>query len=208
MPRRLWTAIFAGSVCTFGVAQAAPLPPEPPSEVYVPGNQKRFQEGVAAFDAHDYAKAYAIFTELSQHHDIAALRNIAYMERKGLGTKRDPKAALDKYKLAARAGMPTAAADLGQMLLYGEAGPADPKAALPWLKMAAAASHPVAQFQLGQMYEFGEAVPQDYQKAKRLYAASAARGYKPAIYRLSYLKGWPAPSFDNRAAPAHTVPKK
>jgi TPR repeat protein len=208
MPKRLWAAMFAGGVFAFGAAQAAPLPPEPPSKVYVPGNQKRFQEGVAAFDAHDYAKAYAIFTELARHHDIAALRNVAYMQRKGLGTKRNPKAALDNYKLAAVAGMPTAAADLGQMLLYGEAGPADPKAALRWLKMAAAASHPVAQFLLGQMYEFGEAVPQDYQKAKRLYAASAARGYTPAIYRLSYLNGWPMPSFDNTAAPAHAAPKK
>lgn len=180
---------------------AAPLD-EPPSKAYVPGNEKLFAKGVKAFDAHDYKKAYAIFDDLAHHDDIAAMRNIAWMERKGLGTPKNLKAALRHYEIAARAGLPTAAADLGQMLLYGEAGPADPKAALPWLKMATRAGHPVAQFMLGQMYEFGEAVPKNRKKAERLYAASATRGYKPAIYRLSYLKGWPPPGSGAKTKPA------
>jgi len=200
MPKGPWTAgLIAALALAATPGIAAPID-EPPSKAYVPGNQTLFSEGVAAFDAGDYAKAYAIFSNLAGHDDLAALRNIAFMERKGLGTERNPQAALKHYETAARAGLPTAAADLGQMLLYGEAGPADPKAALPWLKMAAQANHPMAQFLLGQMYEFGEAVPQDYARAEILYAAAAARGLKPAIYRLSYLKGWAAPKFDGDEA--------
>ena len=197
MPKRLFAAATVSGAlflsATAGVS--APLD-EPPSQAYVPGNQALFQTGVEAFDAGDYAKAYAVFSDLADHNDIAALRNIAFMERKGLGAAQNLEAAEKHYEAAARAGLPTAAADLGEMLLYGEAGPADPKAALPWLEMAARANHPMAQFLLGQMYEMGEAVPQDYERAQFLYAAAAAHGLKQALYRLSYLKGWPTPKFE------------
>ena len=46
------------------------------------------------------------------------------------------------YQRAAEAGLPTAQADLADMLLKGEAGPPDPKRALPLLEAAAAANHP------------------------------------------------------------------
>jgi len=200
MAKRLLAAATAGVLALSAApGVCAPLD-EPPSKAYVPGNQMLFSQGVAAFDAGDYAGAYAIFSDLASHDDLAALRNIAFMERKGLGTERDPQAALKHYETAARAGLPTAAADLGQMLLDGEAGPPDPQAALPWLQMAARANHPRAQFLLGQMYEQGVAVKQDYARAELLYAAAAAHGVKEAVYRLSYLKGWPQPKFDGDEA--------
>lgn len=207
MADRRWAAglIASALALAFVPATAAPLE-EPPSEAYVPGNEALFDEGVKAFDAGDYAHAYAVFSDLAGHDDLAALRNIAFMERKGLGTPKDPQEALKHYETAARAGLSTAAADLGQMLLDGEAGPRDPDAALPWLTMAAHANHPMAQFLLGQMYESGEAVPQDYARAQLLYAAAAAHGVKQAVYRLSYLKGWAQPKFDasaNAAAAAN-----
>ena len=146
--------------------------------------------GTAAFDAKDYKRAFDIFSKLADDDDIAARRNVALMERRGLGTAKDPEAAVENYKIAAEAGLPTAAADLGEMLLDGEAGPPDPKAALPWLLVAASANHPVAQFHLGEMYENGEAVPKDRFYAILLYSAAAARGYQPAIDRLGILKGW------------------
>ena len=183
----MWVAIAA--------AQAQPIAPMPPSEVYVPGNAQAFQAGVDAFDAKDYAKAYAIFSELAAHDDLAALRNVALMQRKGLGTAKDPKAAIANYTKAAEAGLPTAAADLGEMLLEGEAGPPDPKAALPWLVLAAGASHPIAQYLLGEMYERGYGVPQDLSRAEELYAAAAAHGLAAATTRLDAVKGWkPAPA--------------
>lgn len=183
-------------VAVLGMAAPAfALPPEPPSKVYVPGNQQKFQKGVDAFDAGDYKRAFEIFSDLADDDDIAALRNVALMERKGLGTPKDPQAAIRDYTKAAEAGLPTAAADLGQMLYNGEAGPPDPKAALPWLKIASDASHPIAQYLLAQMYEYGEGgLKQNYDKAEALYAAAAAHGEIRALYRLSYLKGWPAPN--------------
>ncbi|MDE3116414.1 MAG: sel1 repeat family protein [Pseudomonadota bacterium] len=160
---------------------------------YMLGDQTTFALGVAAFDAKDYTRAFAIFSKLADDDDLAARRNMALMERRGLGTEKDPEAAIEDYKVAAEAGLPTAAADLGEMLLDGEAGRPDPKAALPWLLVAAAAHHPVAQFHLGQMYETGAAVPKNRFQAILFYSAAAARGYQPAIDRLGVLEGWAKP---------------
>ena len=61
------------------------------------------------------------------------------------------------YLRAAEAGLPTAQADLADMLIQGEAGPPDPQRALPLLEAAAAANHPLAQYELAQFYEIGRA---------------------------------------------------
>ena len=152
-----------------------------------------FETGVAAYDAGDHARAYRIWSTLTDQ-DLAAMRNVAMMLRTGDGVKKDPAAAEDMYRRAAQAGLPTAQADLADMLLRGEAGPPNPKAALPLLSAAAAANHPVAQYELAQMYETGEGglVPRDLNTARNLYAAAASHGMKEAAERLRLL-GPPAP---------------
>jgi hypothetical protein len=151
-----------------------------------------FDSGVAAYDAGNYQQAFKIWWDL-QYEDIAAMRNIAMMLRKGQGTARDPKRAEEIFQRAAEAGLPTAQADLADMLLKGEAGPPDLESALPLLQAAAAANQPVAQYQLGQLYETGAPplVVQNLDLARQLYAASASHGMKEAAARLAFLG--PAP---------------
>jgi uncharacterized protein len=173
---------------------------------FVPGDQKTFDQATAAYDSGDYKTAFDIFSKLAGHEDLAAMRNVAYMQRKGLGTDKDPQAALILLRYVAQAGLPTAQYDLAEMLLDGEAGPPDIKEALPWLELSAEASHPLAQFRLGELYERGEGVPQDLFKAKLLYAAAANHGSKPALDRLSYLEGFPAPEPPLQATPAPAQP--
>lgn len=148
-----------------------------------------FQNGVALYDAGRYAEAYKIFADLSDL-DAAAARNAGLMLRKGEGVARDPKAAMHMLEWAALAGLPTAQADLGEMLLNGEGnGAPDAKAALPWLKLAATAHHAIAQYHLGTLYETGNQVPRNIEEAKRLYREAAANGVKPAADRLAALEG-------------------
>ncbi len=165
-----------------------------------------FDTGVAHYDAGNYEEAFKIWWGL-QYEDVAAMRNIAMMLRRGQGTARNPKRAMEIYGRAAEAGLPTAQADLADMLLKGEGGRPDPKAALPLLRAAAAANHPVAQFQLGQMFETcaGGLVPQDIETARKLYAAAATRGMKEAIQRLNALP--PAPP-EPIPAPPQTAPQE
>ena len=145
-----------------------------------------FDSGVAAYDARDYPKAYQIWSSIDDQ-DLAAMRNVAMMRRQGLGTPKDPKGAEDMYERAAEAGLPTAQADLADMLIKGEAGPPDPQRALPLLAAAAAANHPVAEYELAQFYEAGEIVPKDMMTARHLYTEAASHGMKEAQVRLDQL---------------------
>jgi hypothetical protein len=145
-----------------------------------------FDQGIAAYDARNYAEAFRIFSSIDDR-DLAAMRNVALMLRKGEGTAKDPKAAEAMYARAADGGLATAAADLGEMLLNGEAGPADAKAAAPWLAGAAGAGHPIAAYELARMYEQGNGVPKDLAKARKLYQQAADANYADAGKRLAAL---------------------
>ncbi len=169
---------------------AAPSVQNPPPLPFVPGDQKAFDEAAAAYDSGDYATAFRIFSKLADNYDLAAMRNVAQMERRGLGTDKDPEAAQDLMERTARRGLPSAQADLGVMLMDGEAGEPDEKAALPWLELAARAQHPIAQFRLGELFEEGVVVPQDLPTAELLYGAAARHGVAAAAERLKKLKGW------------------
>lgn len=159
-----------------------------------------FDSGVAAYDAGDYAKAYKIWSSIDDE-DLAAMRNVAMMRRQGLGTEKDPKGAELMYDRAAEAGLPTAQADLADMLIKGEAGPPDPQRALPLLEAAAAANHPLAQYELAEFYEVGQLVPKNMTVARNLYAAAASHGMKEAQARLDQLG--PAPP---ATVPGGTIP--
>jgi|GEM_PF-624840 len=156
----------------------------------VPGDQTTFNKGVEAYDAGRYEEAYQIFYELAEKDDLAAMRNVALMLRRGKGVEKNPEKAIDWYERAAEAGLVTAQADLGVMLLDGEADDPDPKAAMAWLMRAAQAGHPTAQFRLGELYEKGAAfMSPDVEAAKILYGAAAAHGQKEAAARLAALLG-------------------
>jgi TPR repeat protein len=186
----------------------------------VPGDQTAFDKGVEAYDAGRYEEAYQIFYELAGKDDLAAMRNVALMLRRGKGVEKDPEEAEDWYERAAEAGLVTAQADLGVMLLDGEADDPDPKAAMPWLMRAAQAGHPLAQYRLGELYEKGASfMSPDVEAAKKLYGAAAAHRQKEAAARLVALLGLsepqatkrnkapkPAPSERAEATPVADIP--
>lgn len=150
-----------------------------------------FDQGLKDYDSGDYTGAYEQWKTIDDV-DLAAMRNVALMLRKGQGVAKDPEAAQRKMEQAAEAGLVTAQADLADMLLKGEAGPPDPKAALPWLTRAAQAGHPIAAFKLGQLYEQGTVVRQDIAAARALYKLAAAAGLDEAAKRLAALPPDPA----------------
>jgi TPR repeat protein len=150
--------------------------------------KKIFDAGVAAYDAKNYADAFRLFQSIDDT-DLAAMRNEAIMLRNGQGVEKDPLRAEDVYKRAAQGGLATAAADLGEMLLVGEAGPPDVKAAFPWLASAADAGHPIAAYELAQLYETGvkDTVPKNIDMARKLYERAAAGGMEEAKKHLQAL---------------------
>ena len=148
--------------------------------------QATFGAGLKAYDAGDYKSAYKTWGEI-EDYDLAAMRNVALMLRKGQGVDKDPKTALKKMLVAAELGLATAQADAGEMIAQGEAGPPDKAAAAPWLGRAAAAGHPIAALELARIYEGGQGVPADMKEACRLYRQAAAFGLPEATARLKEL---------------------
>jgi TPR repeat protein len=145
-----------------------------------------FDRGLKAYDAKQYPAAFQIWWQI-RDADLAAMRNVALMLRKGLGVPKDPRKAEGILRTAAATGMPNAQVDLAEMYLNGETGPPRPKRALPLLKRAADAGHPLGQYLLGQMYEEGNGVPKDINRAAELYISSARGGLQEAEERLASL---------------------
>ena len=150
------------------------------------GLSAEFDRGLKAYDAKQYPAAFQIWWQIKDE-DLAAMRNVALMLRKGLGVSKDPRKAEGILRTAAAAGMPNAQVDLAEMYLNGETGAPRPKRALPLLKRAADAGHPLGQYLLGQMYEDGNGVPKDINRAAELYISSARGGFAEAKERLASL---------------------
>ena len=162
--------------------------------------QSAFDAGIKNYDSGDYKAAYENWKTIDDE-DLAAMRNVALMLRKGEGVEKNPKAAQAKMEQAASAGLATAQADLAEMLLKGEAGSPDPKAAVPWLALAADAGHPLAAFELGQLYEQGTVIKQNIETARKLYKLAASAGVAGAAERLKALPPEPGAAGQTSAGP-------
>lgn len=159
----------------------------------------RFDQGVAAYDAGDFAGAYRIWSELAKEDDLAAMRNTAQLFRQGKGVEKDPKKAFDLYLEAAEKGLVTAMANVGDMYLAGEGVEKNPEAAAAWYARAASAGLSLAQVKLADMYENGTGVPRDPARARALIERAARNGYGPAQTKLAAMAPSPAApaSLDN-----------
>ena len=144
----------------------------------------RFDQGVAAYDAGDFAQAYAIWSKLAEQDDLAAMRNTANLLRQGKGVDKDAHAAFKLYEEAAEKGLVTAMANVAEMYVAGEGTERDPKKAAAWYARAAIAGLSLAQVRLADMYEQGVGVEKDRKKAVTLLERAARNGYAPAQQRL------------------------
>lgn len=178
------------------VAVAAPVQtlehPEP-----LPPPSARFMEGVAAYDSGDYKRAYEVWLPLAQGGDLAAMRNVALLLRKGEGTARDPERALWFYEEAGQKGFALAQLNAAFMYLEGDGVPKNLEAAAFWFHAAALAGSPVAQYNIAVMYERGQGVDKDIARALGWYALAARSGSKLALDRLAIL----VPSLEGPKAP-------
>jgi TPR repeat protein len=165
----------------------------------------RFDEGVAAYDAGDFAAAYRIWDELARQDDLAAMRNVAQLLRQGRGVEKDSKRAFRLYTEAAEKGLVTAMANLGDMYLAGEGTERNPQAAAAWYARAASAGLSLAQWKLAEMYENGTGVPVDKDRAQALLERAARNGYVPAQERLA-ARGITPAAADTETAEPKTAP--
>lgn len=163
----------------------------------------RFDQGIAAYDAGDYAAAYRVWAQLAREDDLGAMRNAAQLLRQGKGVEKDSVQAFKLFREAAEKGLVTAMANVAEMYLTGEGTEKNPEAAAAWYARAATAGLSIAQMKLSDMYEQGEGVERDPVRARALLERAARNGYAPAQAKLKAMGA--TVSAENAPAPAGNV---
>jgi TPR repeat protein len=95
-----------------------------------------FEDGLDAFNAADYAQAYAIWWRLAKDGDAKAEASLGFMYYSGKGVRRDDEQSLYWFRRAADAGQPTAQFFLGMQYFYGRGVPRDLAQAYSWCDIA------------------------------------------------------------------------
>src|SRR5258708_2075085 len=87
----------------------------------VPGAARAgdFETGLEAFNAGDYATAYAIWWPMAQRGDAKSQASLGFLYYSGKGVRRDDQKSLLWFSRAAEAGQPTAQFFLGLQYYYG-----------------------------------------------------------------------------------------
>lgn len=98
-------------------------------------------DGLQAFDAGDYATAYAEWRPLAEAGDPLAQVALANLYAQGTGVPRDPAKAARWYALAAEQGNVTGQLNLGDYYARGHGVPRDLVQAYMWLELAARQGH-------------------------------------------------------------------
>jgi len=152
------------------------------------GLAQSLDEGVAAYQHKDYAKALRIFEAAGLNGNAEAQHNAGYMYRVGEGTKEDLAKAMAWYARAAERGFAPSQFNLGVMYGEGEGVKADPEAALTWFRKSAAQGYVDAQLKLAEI-----ALANDNKKeAFFWYKKAADNGDANAIFNVAsfYYKGF------------------
>jgi TPR repeat protein len=101
-----------------------------------------FQNGLNAFNAGDYAKAFSIWWPLARNGDAKSEASLGFMYYSGKGVRRDDRQSLFWFRRAADAGQPTAQFFLGLQYFYGRGVPRDLAAAYSWCDIALTNGYP------------------------------------------------------------------
>ena len=146
-----------------------------------------FADAVRAYEAGDYASAFAEWLPLAERGDPAAERNIGHLYRMGWSVRQDFEEAARWYRRAAEKGFARAQANLANMYLRGQGLESDHAEAVEWFRRAALQGHAVAQYNLGLMYENGLGVERSDAKAMGWYHLASQSGHRRAQDKLALL---------------------
>jgi len=119
------------------------------------------EDGSAAYQAKDYAKAIALWKPLADSGVAVAQQHIGVMYAEGKGVPQNDVEAAKWFAKAAEQGDPLAQYDLGASFAQGLGVKQDFALAAKWFQRAAAQGMAIAQLNLGLLYASGSGVPKD-----------------------------------------------
>ncbi|HEX2148217.1 MAG TPA: tetratricopeptide repeat protein, partial [Pseudorhizobium sp.] len=161
----------------------ATLPPAPPEKPY----EGPVDEAYGAFQRGLYVTALAKALPRAEQGDAAAQTLVAEMMTKGLGIKRDPKAAAFWYGQAAERGDPAAMFQYALLLMSGRHVERDKAKADEFMRKAAEAGNASAQFNWAQILVSDNPGEKGLKLALPFYEKAAAQGLADAQYAVAQL---------------------
>jgi TPR repeat protein len=131
----------------------------------MPAAAGELQDGFAALEHKDYARAHLLLLPLANKGNAAAQFNIGAMYAEGWGVKQDEHEAAAWYLKAAQQDNEDAQLGLAMMYAYGRGVEKDYKEAMQWYLRAAGHGNALAQNNIGSLYFNGNGVPKDDARA-------------------------------------------
>ena len=139
-----------------------------------------YEDGLVAYRAGDYEKAFRLWKPLAEQGEAKAQNNLGSMYSFGRGVPEDDAKAVYWYRKAAEQGYAKAQFNLGSMYANGEGASKDYAKAVYWYRKAAKQGDTDGQLNLGLKYAKGEGVPENKVKAYVWWSLAAAQGHEKA----------------------------
>ena len=153
----------------------------------------QFDDGVAALQSGDYAKALDAWQKGAEAGDPRSQYSIGYLYQFGLGVSADYATAKDWYEKAAGQNNPDALYALGLLYETGKAVNRDLAEAMRlYRKAVEAGPEPDAEYAIGRMILRGRGVPRDPAEGVKWLKQAALHNQPAAQYMLgaAYEAGW------------------
>jgi TPR repeat protein/S1-C subfamily serine protease len=135
-----------------------------------------YEEGVAAWEAYDFATAYRELMPLAERGDSAAQFYVGHMYYHGSGLPQDYGQALDWFRRSAGQGDVDAQGYVGDLYYQGRGVPQNYAEAAHWYRRAAELGNSYGKLSLALLYAAGQGVPRDLAEAARLFRELAEAG--------------------------------
>ncbi len=145
------------------------------------------EQGVAAYDAQDYAAALPFLVRAAEKDDPEAQYTLGRMYVNGYGVVKDVDRAHELFQASADQAHPGGQVGMGYLYLTGQAVEYDDEEAARWYRLAADQGFAAGQASLAFMYQAGRGVAVDTAESVRLYQLAADQEHAPAQFTLGYL---------------------
>ena len=154
----------------------------------VPAFGQSYQEGLKAFEAGEFDRAFEIWRPLADRGDPVAQYSLGKLfERGGGAIEQDFAKAARWYRVAASQGIAAAQNNLALMHAQGRGVDRNVKQAIDLWLSAADRNHPMAQYNLGLAFFRGEGVQKDEREAAGWFRRAADAGLSDAQYAMGQM---------------------
>lgn len=148
----------------------------------MPAFAGQLDDGMAAYERHDYATALNLLRPLAEQGNALAQNRLGFMYSNGQGVTKDYAEALKWYRKSADQGLAKSQYNIGYLYAKGEGVPRDEVEAVKWYRKSGDQGNAGAQYALSQIYAKGEGVQQNLVEAHKWADLAASNSLDKNIH--------------------------